>query len=205
MSTPKLVWGCSIALAFQVMTTGWRNYKRVKRFDVPYGVHALTFSCHKRKPLLTKHRTRQYFCDAVIRAKATHGFHVWAYVIMPEHVHLLLWFPHEDYVIADALKSIKQSVARRAVRYLRINNPGGLRVLATGDPKKPYAFWLDGGGFDHNVSDVRALGAYIDYIHNNPVVRGLCLYAEEWEWSSAADWNGLRAGPIPLDKNSLGV
>ena len=45
--------------------------------------------------------------------------------------------------------------------------------------------------------------ALIDYIHNNPVRRGLCAKPEGWLWSSAADHLGLRAGPLRLDRESL--
>jgi len=43
----------------------------------------------------------------------------------------------------------------------------------------------------------------VDYLHANPVTRGLVQYEDDWIWSSAADWAGLRNGPISLDKESF--
>jgi hypothetical protein len=56
---------------------------------------------------------------------------------MPEHAHVLLWPNKEMYDISDILTSIKQSVARRAILWLRKNNPPGLRWVSTGQTSKP--------------------------------------------------------------------
>jgi putative transposase len=130
------------------------------------------------------------------------GFEVWAYVIMPEHVYVLIWSRQETYSISAILKAVKQGVARRAIAYLRVNNPAGLQWVATGRSDKPYEFWQDGGGYDRNVRNSHALRKMMTYIHSNPVTRGLVARPEDWLWSSAQDWAGLRAGPIPIDKES---
>jgi putative transposase len=176
--------------------------KTCKRWNWPWNAHELTFSCLGRRAFFTKDRTREYFVQAVAQAKARHRFHVWAYVIMPEHVHLVIWPARENYCISEILQSIKQSVSRRAVHWVRANNPAGLRLLATGKPDRPYQFWLEGGGYDRNIRDGRALGEMMDYIHNNPVKRGLVARPEDWLWSSARDWAELAVGPIPIDKQS---
>ena len=48
-----------------------------------------------------------------------------------------------------------------------------------------FRFWQEGPGFDRNIFSPEALEASIDYIHNNPVKRGLCQKAADWKWSSA--------------------
>ena len=53
--------------------------------------HFLTFSCDRRLPLWSKDRTRQWFVEALDPARAVHGFPRWAWVILPEHVHVLPW------------------------------------------------------------------------------------------------------------------
>jgi putative transposase len=171
--------------------------------DIPWDAHELTFSCYKRQAFLSKDRTRLYFAEAVERAKASHGFDVWAYVIMPEHVHMLVWCPEEQYSTSAILLAIKQSVARRAVGYLRQHNPLGLARLATGQKHTPYRFWQDGRGYDRNIRVGKALYNCIDYIHRNPVRRELVSQPEDWQWSSYRDWQDLGAGPIPIDKKSL--
>ena len=177
--------------------------KACKRYDTPGVAHELTFSCFKRRRFLVKERTCQYLADAVLKAKAKHPFDLWAYVFMPEHVHLLLWPKQPRYSVSKILKSIKQSVSRRALRYLRILNPAGLRYVATGHGNQPYAFWQEGGGYDRNVTELKTVPKMARYIHNNPVRRGLVEHPEDWLWSSARAWAGLGEGPLPIDRDSL--
>ena len=159
--------------------------KTCKRHDEPGHAHELTFSCFKRRPFLSRPRPCEYLAEAIAKAKAKHHFHVWAYVFMPEHVHLLIWPLEPVYSISAVLKSIKQSVARRAIRYLRLHNPRGLRRLATGQKNQPHAFWQDGGGYDRNVTMLETVPKMVEYIHANPVRRGLVRDPEDWFWSSA--------------------
>ena len=54
-------------------------------------------------------------------------------------------------------------------------------------------------GFDRNINTVKALRAMIEYIHLNPVRRGLVAKAVAWKWSSAAWYELGRPGPISID------
>src|SRR5947209_19043796 len=66
-----------------------------------------------------------------------------------------------------------------------------------------YRFWQRGGGYDRNVVEAATLYWLIEYIHANPVRRGLCERPEDWFWSSAADYAGVRTGPLRLDPATL--
>jgi len=181
-----------------------RTQRKTRRnYDEPGDAHELTFSCFKMRPFLTSDRTCQYLADAIVRARTLHAFDVWAYVFMPEHVHLLIWPTREEYSIAAIRKSIKQSVARKALRYLRRQNPGGLKQLATGHVGLPYQFWMEGGGYDRNAVYPKSLSSMVDYIHNNPVESGLVDSADEWYWSSFRQWEGMGDGPVSLDLDSF--
>ena len=185
------------------MTDQTLKYKTCRRWNVPWQAHELTFSCYRGHAFLSRPRTCEYLAKAILQAQVKHGFSVWGYVFMPEHAHLLIWPQREQYSISDILKSIKQSVSRRAVAWLKASNPAGLGLLATRQADKPYQFWQDGGGYDRNVRRGSDLMLMLNYIHNNPVARGLVARPEDWEWSSARDWADLRPGPIPLDKESF--
>jgi putative transposase len=185
------------------MDRGGLVRKTRERYDVPWDPHALTFSCYRNRAFLTRDRTRQWFAKALLAAKAKHRFDLWAYVLMPEHVHLLILPIREDYSISRILQSIKQPVARRAMAYLRRHDPDGLKQLATGQSHSPHRFWQDGGGYDRNVRSREELLNIVTYIHGNPVERGLVARPEEWVWSSFRAWEGLADGPIPVDKESF--
>jgi putative transposase len=182
----------------------WQKFKTVRRSNDPYKAHELTFTCYHGHAFLSRNRTRIWLAEAIVQARAKHRFHLWAYVFMPEHVHLLLWPGGEDGAdTSDILTSIKQSVARRAIIHLKRHNPDGLHMLATGQKHAPYRFWQDGGGYDRDFYVGTALRSSVEYIHANPVRRGLVTLAEDWPWSSARAWKGLGAGPIPLDLASF--
>ena len=60
-------------------------------------------------------------------------------------------------------------------------------------------FWQAGGGYDRNIIDEKTAWKVIDYIHLNPVRRGLVERPEDWEWSSARWYAGLRPVPLEID------
>ena len=93
--------------------------KKVKHCNEPGDAHFLTFSCYRRLPLLSKDRTRLWFVNSLAAARIKHMFDLWAWVIMPEHVHLLIWPRQPEYEIRGILSSIKQPVGTRAMAYLR--------------------------------------------------------------------------------------
>jgi putative transposase len=68
-----------------------------------------------------------------------------------------------------------------------------------------YRFWQRGGGYDRNVFEPATVFQQIEYMHNNPVRRGLCAKPEDWLWSGAAEYAGVRVGPLRLDRESLPV
>jgi putative transposase len=179
--------------------------KACKRFNTPGHSHYLTFSCFQRKPFLNRDRTRQWLVDAINLARQNHQFDLWAYVFMPEHSHLLI-FPTQDiYSISDILSTIKQSVGKRAISFVRDQAPDFLEQMTDRQPNGTSAirFWQRGGGYDRNLWNPRDIWEKIDYIHNNPVKRKLCVAPQDWQWSSAAAYAGSRAGPLSIDLHSV--
>ena len=179
--------------------------KTCRRYNDAGHAHALTFSCYRRQAFLSKDGSRRWLIDAIERARLKHRLHIWAYAIMPEHVHLLIWPTEPVYDISDILSSIKQSVTKRALPYVRRQAPVFLRRMEERRPSGVihYRFWQPGGGYDRNIVEPGTAYRQIEYIHNNPVRRGLCQKPEDWLWSSAADYAGVRVGPLRLDRESL--
>jgi putative transposase len=124
---------------------------------------------------------------------------------MPEHVHLLVWPTRPRYSTSSFLKSLKRSVALRAVAFVRAKAPAFLERMADRQPSGVvrYRFWQRGRGYDRNTWEPRYIWELIDYIHQNPVRRGLCERPEEWVWSSASFYLENRPGPLPIDNHSL--
>ncbi len=179
--------------------------KTCKRFNNPGDAHALTFSCFHRQPFLIKDRTRRWLIDAIDQARRKHQYHLWAYVIMPEHAHLLVWPTQAEYELSGFLRSVKQSVVRKALPFIRREAPIFLPRMEDRQPngETHYRFWQRGGGYDRNLFEPSLVFKQIDYIHNNPVRRSLCEKPEDWYWSGAAEYAGTGTGPLQLDRKSL--
>lgn len=187
-------------------SAGERHRKRCRRHDIEGHAHYLTFSCLRRQPFLSRPRACRWLATALHDGRAKHGFHLWGYVFMPEHVHLLL-LPREGSRISDILSSIKVSVSRKAVGWTKQNAPWFLPRMARrhADGRTTHHFWQAGGGYDRNIWSLLELFEKIDYIHANPVRRGLVEGPEDWRWSS---WSALetgRTGDVPVDTASLPI
>lgn len=128
-------------------------------------------------------------------------FDLWAYVLMPEHVHLLIYPKTADGSVSTILREIKEPVARKAIEYLKQHDSQWLaRVTVSERNRIRHRFWQPGGGYDRNVIELSTLHRMIDYIHANPIRRGLVERAEDWAWSSARWYAGTGHIEIEMDR-----
>jgi putative transposase len=123
-------------------------------------LHFVTFSCCHRRPYLNS-ATATVFEESLERMRLRYRFFIAGYVVMPEHVHLLVGEP-QKVLLATAVQAMKLSVALKAVQ-------------------RP--FWLP-PYYDFNVLTQRKVIEKLRYMHRNPVTRGLVAKPEEWAWSS---------------------
>jgi putative transposase len=133
------------------------------RFQQSRHLHFITFSCYRRRAYLQSDESKRIFENALKRARRHYGFGIVGYVVMPEHVHLLVTEPERS-TLAVALKALKQSVARRLI--------GGRDH-----------FW-QARYYDFNVWSAAKRVEKLKYPHRNPVARGLVDGPEDWPWSS---------------------
>lgn len=143
--------------------------------------------------------------DAIDLVRRQHQVHLWGYVIMPEHVHLLLWPTRTEYSIPAILTTMKQSVSRKALIFVKRQCPEFIERMTDRQPngKTAYRFWQRGGGFDANLTEPGTVWRTIEYLHANPVRRGLCERPTDWEWSSAREFQCAGEGLLRLDLSSL--
>lgn len=174
--------------------------KTRRAWDEPGHAHFLTYSCVHRWPLLSRDRSRQWVVQALESAREHLHLQLWAFVIMPEHVHVVL-LPPPDCAMARVLANLKHSVATAAHEWLRqTNQTDWLARLTVRYPSRTvFRFWEAGGGFDHNLWHDKPLRVVVDYVHQNPVRRGLVDHPLDWPWSSARFWDGRDDVPIRMD------
>jgi putative transposase len=156
----------------------------LKRLHHSGQAHFLTFSCYHRLPLLAQMKMEESFLLALEQTRQRFGMHVFAYVVMPEHVHLLVSEPAGG-VLSGAVQLLKTKVAILARKR-------GLRSEG-GSP-----FW-QARYFDHNVRNHEGFVTQLRYIHRNPVKRGLCPAPEEWLWSSFRAWALGESGVVEVE------
>ena len=172
-----------------------------RSINEPGHAHALTFSCYQKLPLLSKDRTRCWLIEAIDAARRTLELELWAYVIMPDHAHVMLLPLRDDYRMSDILKAIKQPVARQAIAYLKRNDPAFLNRLQfpNSNGRVNHRFWQAGGGYDRNITNAQMAWNLVTYIHENPVRRGLVDTQTDWIWSSAQWYEGSSDVPLSMD------
>jgi putative transposase len=171
-------------------------------WDEPGHAHFVTFSCFQRLPLLTRDRTRRWVITSLEETRRRLDVALWAYVIMPEHVHVLLYPLQADYEMRLILVALERPVSDAAKRHLeRTGNTQWLNRLRVQYPSREvFRFWQPGGGFDHNIFPEKTVPTVTDYIHANPVRRGLVKEPTDWERSSARFWDGWSNIPIRMDE-----
>jgi putative transposase len=163
-----------------------RTRKTIRHFNTPGHAHFLTFSCFHRRALLKSDLWCTWLAEAIRNACNKHRFALWAYVFMPEHVHLLVRPRNEVYDISLFLKAIKKPVSERIGRQLREEKDGLLRDLTArrGLRGEVFRFWETGPGYDKNIWSMHKAIEKAEYCHRNPVRRGLVKAPDLWRWSS---------------------
>jgi len=153
----------------------------LQRFQQSQQLHFLTFHCYRRKPKLGDAHRRSVFEQALERTRIQYQFYVTGYVVMPEHVHMLVSEP-EVATLARALQSLKQSVSRTLA--LRADEP----------------FWQE-RYYDFNVYSETKYFEKLRYIHRNPMKRGLCAKPEDWLWSSFRHYSTGEEGIVEIESH----
>ena len=175
-----------------------RRHRR--NYNLPGHAHELTFSCYRNFPFLASERTCRWLADAIDAARAKHRYRLWAYVFMPDHVHLVVCPQDEHYDIARFRQSVKEPVSRHALRHMERYAPHWLeRVTRRRGRRVERCFWQSGGGYNRNLVEPGTLWKTIEYVHTNPVREALAASPGAFAWSSAAWYAGKRDGPLTID------
>jgi putative transposase len=168
---------------------------RLQRFYGRGDLHFITFSCRERLPLLGNPGARNIFVSMLDEVRAQYGFRLLGFVVMPEHVHMVVGEPKIGNP-SDAMVSLKERVS------FRLNPSREKDSVETGRSRSseedPYAFWQR-RFYDFNVWSSGKLEQKLDYMHRNPVVRGLVSHPKYWPWSSWSYYEKGEVGLIRID------
>jgi len=165
--------GCRLELEFIAMGP------KPKRYQRQCCLHFITFSCFRRMPLLNSVIARGIFEQELERVRRWYGCYVTAYVVMPEHVHLLISEPERS-TLSVVIQMLKQITSHK----LKLAGSAG--------------FW-QARYYDFPVWSERKRVEKLKYIHRNPVKRELVARPEDWRWSSFRQWSTGCEGRVEIE------
>jgi putative transposase len=163
-----------------------------------YGAHHLHFitcSCYRRLPFLDTARCRDRFLSILEQVRQRYRFVVVGYVIMPEHIHLLLTEP-EVGTPSTVMQVLKQRSAHALLPKQKRRNPRQRDLFAPQPQRR--AFW-QARFYDFNLWTTKKRVEKLRYMHRNPVKRGLVETPEQWPWSSYRFYLLGEAGPVRVN------
>jgi REP-associated tyrosine transposase len=170
------------------------------RYYRPGHLHFITASCYQRCPLLGSQSNRDLFLQVLEQVRRRYGFVVVGYVVMPEHIHLLL-SEAEGATPSIVMQVVKQIFACRLLRRLRAGRnlrQGSLWITAVEEGH----IWQR-RFYDFEAWSERKRVEKLRYIHRNPVTRGLVLAPEQWRWSSFRHYAYGEPGPVLVNEQQM--
>jgi REP element-mobilizing transposase RayT len=164
----------------------------------------LTSVTKDRLPVFRSNEIKAITCTALDEARRSGGFALYAYVIMPDHLHLIT-----DSILAPSrtLQFINGITSRRLIGYLKEQNyEASLKKLRHEVRPRRYSHSL----WDHHpdarlLLTEKMLMQRVHYTHQNPVRAGLVNQPEEYRWSSIRSWTGnsLEDEPLRMDLDRI--
>src|SRR5215472_6301774 len=170
---------------------------RLKRFYGLGHLHFITCSCYRRKPLLASTHARDLLLKILHEVRQRFDFGLVGYVVMPEHIHLLITEPNRG-TPTTVMQVLKQRVSRAVNPRKRRKRAPSAQLplwdeLAT-NQRTP--FWQR-RFYDFNVWSTRKRNEKLNYMHFNPVNRGLVQHPRNWDWSSFGFYSSSKPNRCP--------
>jgi len=159
-------------------------------------LHFITFTCYRRLPLLRSIRARNAFVQILGETRDRYGFSLAGYVLMPEHIHLLISEPVKG-TPSTVIQVLKQRVSRRLRRKKR--KPAAQLSLAFEDGSESLPRFWQRRFYDFNVWSLKKRVEKLHYMHMNPLKRKLVDHPRDWPWSSFSFYSNLKQGLIRVD------
>jgi putative transposase len=147
----------------------------LKRYYGAGDLHFITCSCYRRRLMLGTDQRRDVFLTVLEQVRRRYKFVVVGYVVMPEHIHLLISEPQEM-TPSTVMQALKLGFARRVIGEAK-------RGKLAGTDSAPQRVW-EKRFYDFNVWTAHKRAEKLRYMHRNPVKRGLVASPELWGWSS---------------------
>ena len=165
---------------------------------------SITAVTKDRLPVFRTELIKAVTCAALDEARRSGGFLLFAYVIMPDHIHVLT---NGALKPSNTLRFVKGIISRRVIGYLKEGgHQTSLEKLRVGTQSKrhEYTLWAHHSNVMLLTSEATFMQR-VNYIHQNPVRARLVAMAEEYRWSSYRCWakRVLADEPLLMDLDQI--
>ncbi len=160
-------------------------------FDDEKHVHFVTFSCYKRRKFLQPDQAKRIVVGQLGSRLAKHDGLCVGFVVMPDHVHALVWFP-EPGQLSGFMNTWKDQSSHELKKLYRSRFPTYWNRLDDADPIWQPRYY----GF--NIWSRRKVEEKLDYMHLNPVRAGFTERAIDYRWSSAPWYLAGKSVGLPV-------
>ncbi|MGP8269286.1 MAG: REP-associated tyrosine transposase [Terracidiphilus sp.] len=150
--------------------------KGLVRYQQSGCFHFISFTCYHRFHHLGTECARELFERSLESMRRRYDFVVCGYVVMPDHVHLLVSEPKKA-LLSKAIQALKLSVSVQS---------------------RERPFW-QARYYDFNVHNGEKRVEKLRYMHRNPVKRGLVEKPEDWPWSSFRHYRTGIEGTVEIE------
>jgi REP element-mobilizing transposase RayT len=164
----------------------------------------ITCVTHKRLPVFRTDKLKSILANAFDEARRSAGFSIFAYVIMPEHFHIVT---DSHRTMSETIRFLNGISARRVINYLKENglteSLNKLRIMDRGSNYK-YSLWEHHSN-SFSISSEAVLRQKVHYIHCNPVEDGLVGLPEDYLYSSVRFWHKrvIEDEPLMVDIGTI--
>ena len=172
---------------------------KLRHYDNFNTARFVTFSCYHRYQLLNSRAAQDCFVHQLRSIRDRYRLKLFGYVIMPEHVHLVM-HPTTTLALGRVIGELKSLSARAILssnQMVTDQERSRLRITRRGESR--VAFWQP-RCYDHNCRTPETVVEKINYCHNNPVKRGLVGSPADWRYSSYRWYQGVEDVPLEMDE-----
>jgi len=169
----------------------------LKRYYGQGDLHFITCTCYRRLPFLASAHSRSVFVKILGEVRERFGFRLAGYVVMPNHIHLLIGEPARG-TPSTVMQVLKQRVSRRLRGKKRRTADTQLRLAFGERDALPRQFWQR-RFHDFNVWSQKKRIEKLGYMHFNPVKRRLVSDPNHWTWSSWSHYAQTGEGLVRID------
>lgn len=178
-----------------------------------YGLHFLTFTIVGWVDMFTRKECKDIMMDSFRYCQKNKGLELYAYVIMPSHVHIIARAKEGSDGLSAIVRDMKKFTSKELIDWIKTSSKESrsewLKVVFSYHARnnarnQSFQIWKQ----DNQPKELlhpRFMHQKLDYIHNNPVVDGIVERAEDYLNSSARNYVGGTDTLIDVELIDMGV